>query len=342
MATLAQKIAAQNAAKRPTGLLDTLRFAGKVINEGLLNPNKFNAPSANRFKDSALGLLGGVPGVGDVASGAQAADYLNRGDKLNAGLAALGALPVIPNMAGIFIGKGAKTWDALNAAEAEKLFAGGANPKDVWKQTGTMRGADKELMQEISDNTMTMNLPMQDMASGTPSWMAEMGDMPAGPGNQIGMGPLGNIATHPNLYSAYPDIKNIQSEITQGNLPESGVMSFNSGGFPVSLTAAGPDARSPALHEIQHAIQKQEGWQAGGNPSEMRQTLGGGQFTGLYSPEELYGAYRRLSGEVLARLTQARLNMTMPQRLAAYPGDMMDVPMEQQIGLLGLGGKRNK
>jgi hypothetical protein len=67
-----------------------------VFNQGLLNPNQFNAPQANRFKDSLFGMAGVVPGVGDVASGMQAADFWNRGEKLNAGLSALGALPLIP------------------------------------------------------------------------------------------------------------------------------------------------------------------------------------------------------------------------------------------------------
>lgn len=69
---------------------------GDVLREGLLDPNKFNAVAANRFKDSVFGLLGGVPGVGDAASAVEAADLLNRGEKFGAGLAALGALPLVP------------------------------------------------------------------------------------------------------------------------------------------------------------------------------------------------------------------------------------------------------
>lgn len=47
-------------------------------------------------------------------------------------------------------------------------------------------------------------------------------------------------------------------------------------------------------------------------------------------------AYRRLAGEAEARLTQARMNMTMPERLASYPPDMFDIPPDRQIvrGLL--------
>lgn len=74
----------------------------------------------------------------------------------------------------------------------------------------------------------------------------------------------------------------------------------------------------------------------GGSPDQMRQILGNGEMTGLYSPGELNDAYRRLAGEAEARLTQARMNMTMPERLASYPPDMFDIPPDRQIvrGLL--------
>jgi len=101
----------------------------KVINKGLLNPNEYNAPAANRFKDSAFGLLGVVPGVGDAASAAESADLFNRGENFAGSLAALGALPLVPAIGGMFIGKGAKTWDVLKAQQAEELLAKGADPR---------------------------------------------------------------------------------------------------------------------------------------------------------------------------------------------------------------------
>lgn len=65
----------------------------QVFKEGLLNPNKYNAPAANRLKDSAFGLLGIVPGVGDAASAVESADLFKRGDKVGGFLSGLGALP---------------------------------------------------------------------------------------------------------------------------------------------------------------------------------------------------------------------------------------------------------
>jgi hypothetical protein len=69
----------------------------------------------------------------------------------------------------------------------------------------------------------------------------------------------------------------------------------------------------------------------------MRQVLGNGELTGLYSPEELNNAYLRLAGEAEARLTQNRMNMNMQERLQSYPYDMLDVPIDQLIvrGLFG-------
>lgn len=68
-----------------------------VINQGLINPNKFNAPNANRFKDSAFGLLGGIPGADAPVGFTQGADLWNRGEKGAAALSiAGGLLPFVP------------------------------------------------------------------------------------------------------------------------------------------------------------------------------------------------------------------------------------------------------
>lgn len=55
-------------------------------------------------------------------------------------------------MAGTFIGPSAKTWNAAKAAQAQKALDAGVPPEQVWAQTGTFRGADGKLRQEISDH----------------------------------------------------------------------------------------------------------------------------------------------------------------------------------------------
>lgn len=144
MATLAEKIKADNAKREKAkqeskGLLGGLLNAGRVVNAGLLNPNEYNAPAANRFKDLAFGLLGVVPGVGDYVSGAEAVDLFNRGENFAGSLAALGALPFVPALGGMVARHGneldqAVKMDAVNMEPG--WFRGGGVPDT--KKTGPM------------------------------------------------------------------------------------------------------------------------------------------------------------------------------------------------------------
>lgn len=59
------------------------------------------------------------------------------------------------NPTGMFIGASAKTWDKAAAEKAQKLLKDGVDPRQVWKETGTFKGADGALRQEIPDNLAT-------------------------------------------------------------------------------------------------------------------------------------------------------------------------------------------
>ena len=51
----------------------------------------------------------------------------------------------------MFIGPKAKTWNQAKADEAARMEKAGVDPVDIWRQTGTFRGADGIPRQEISD-----------------------------------------------------------------------------------------------------------------------------------------------------------------------------------------------
>jgi hypothetical protein len=53
--------------------------------------------------------------------------------------------------------------------------------------------------------------------------------------------------------------------------------------------------------------------------------------------DDPYQAYHHLAGEAEARATQARMHMDMPQRLATFPADSYDVPLDQLIVRYGDG-----
>ena len=59
------------------------------------------------------------------------------------------------NPAGMFIGATAKTWDKAAAEKAQKMLREGVDPRQVWKETGTFKGSDGALRQEIPDNLAT-------------------------------------------------------------------------------------------------------------------------------------------------------------------------------------------
>lgn len=67
------------------------------------------------------------------------------------------ALDWSPLALGTFIGKNSKLWNPAKADLAQQLEKAGASAEDIWRQTGTVRGAEGALRQEISDAPAKFN-----------------------------------------------------------------------------------------------------------------------------------------------------------------------------------------
>ena len=159
----------------------------------------------------------------------------------------------------IFTGESAKTWNQKEADRALAMEAYGVDPETIWKETGTFRGADKKWRQEISDA----------QAKGVYTHIA--------PSEQR----LSQVALeHPELLEAYPDIAKIQQFGLKGSKErgsyQATTMQTDDGppqllGEMVMVEAPneGMLART-AIHEMQHAIQRREGFQRGANPKEFK------------------------------------------------------------------------
>lgn len=105
------------------------------------------------------------------------------------------AAHAIPMIAGTFIGKGAKTWDALQAAEAMKRLETGENAANVYKETGYLISPwDKQLRKEISDVPAKMK-PTE--------WVTPYEEIPS-----YHQSTIGGAIEHPELFNAYPEYKN--------------------------------------------------------------------------------------------------------------------------------------
>ncbi|NDD92885.1 hypothetical protein EBZ37_12445, partial [bacterium] len=321
------------------------------------------APGAKKAEEALSTAADFIPFVGagksamqgDYGSAALQAGMDVAGGPLLKGAAALGG-KAIPALAGIFIGPKAKTWNKIAAKEFERLEAEGLSNKDAYLKTGTFRGVDGNLRQEISDNR---------------SYIKGKRDVEA---------KLPSVLFHPELFSAYPELKK-----TQANL------SVNAFGYPEGyffpekkrILAYGTnpkETRSVLLHEIQHNIQGLEDWGGGGNPNQTLDELIGGKASDYlknlqqsrnrlnkeweslttrvggdaanFSPEgqklisDMSGVeeaisglmgggrmpiYERLAGEAEARAVQQRMGYGPEGLREIFPLSSYDVPLDQLI-----------
>jgi 2-oxo-4-hydroxy-4-carboxy--5-ureidoimidazoline (OHCU) decarboxylase len=210
----------------------------------------------------------------------------------------LGAITPQPKF--IFVGENSKTWNKANANQALEMEKAGAKPEDIWATTGTFRGPEGKLRQEISDlpavfredqlpqapsvlSVATQYLrdkgvitnPNRDIASiGVPEELRkEAIDFATTKLQQMEQPKtlLGNVFEHPELLQAYPDLANIKvGKETSANYrgmfnPEKNTITTGGG----LIGGSTDQSRSTMLHELQHAIQETEGMAKGGNPKAM-------------------------------------------------------------------------
>jgi hypothetical protein len=152
-----------------------------------------------------------------------------------------------PALAGIFVGKGSRTWDALNAQKAKDLEKAGVDPKTIWQETGTWKGPDGKWRQEIGDQPAQIT---DDVFYGIKE-------------KQRFEGPMSKALSHEELYKAYPDTREIRSGFYAWRTPEGQYDRATD-----TITAGGPGTtsqKSAAIHELQHAIQQREGFAKGGS-----------------------------------------------------------------------------
>jgi len=267
----------------------------------------------------------------------------------------------------IFVGPTSRTWNQAAANKALEMERAGATPQDIWSATGTFRGPEGKLRQEISDAN---SMPGQKFYS----W-GEAKDLEQGNSTVV---MRQKALLHPELSAAYPDTKIIGVSLKPGR--EGGYYdpTFNNIGAPLSGPNNAAD-RSIMLHELQHAIQQREGFAEGGDPRTMILTLEkiaeqkrqqaqemfrmssandpldptkivkpGARQKGLqlekeareldekallayHSEQAKFDLYQRLAGEAEARAVQNRMNMTPQERLATFPYESYDVPVNQLI-----------
>jgi hypothetical protein len=254
----------------------------------------------------------------------------------------------------IFIGKTSKSWNQAAEEQALKMEKAGEKPEDIWMATGTFRGPEGKLRQEISDTSAKLTL-----GQGKPDAYGA-----------IEAKTFEGALEHPRLQKAYPELNEVKfqhwpKEEYQG-------ASFDPADNVITMgqKAMEPE-RGVALHELQHAIQRKEGFAKGGSPATVLNDWYAGVNSELsslvkqmdalpeferkfnkakqaqydvlrtkyddlmnqklYEPPDAEDAYRRLAGEAEARAVQERMNFSDVQRRVIYPYESYDVPVNQLI-----------
>jgi hypothetical protein len=257
-------------------------------------------------------------------------------ESINAGFNAFmgGGLGTAPKGAlRTFIGRNAKTWNPVAESKFLELEKAGVSPDQIWKQTGTVRGFDGKLRQEVSDKD----------AQAFFTHLQESGTTQLAP----------KALVNPAVEAAYPQFSNISQYGLREKLPGGFFEgTYTDGQFKGGLLMAkGPNVeglKSAGLHEMQHGVQAIEGFSTGTSPSgigkgeissvvtkraqklrnEAMDLLDKDKIAEAKAKESLANklieearmrAYLRNAGEAEARLTQRRMNLTEAERLANYP-----------------------
>lgn len=210
-----------------------------------------------------------------------------------------GKHPFIGDQVAVFHGPNSKSWDPEMIRLAAKLEKLGQNREKIWAATGVFRNSNGDWRMEISDYNMKVK--------GIPEHGKAM--------------KLGDVINHPELFKAYPLLKNMPiHSYKQGQDPNN----VNALGYylpstksigiqlPVddSSTQVGQDFmqwKRTLVHEIQHAIQnieKPRSMKSGNSDHEIKKAL---KRAGIdQSDYQVYAAWWK---EVDARMADSRLEV---------------------------------
>lgn len=252
-----------------TGLPKTIERMS--YGEPLTNIGRANVPLLKPETAEAMMTVAPMAGPAARGAGRLVGSQINRAMMGEGGLLA----PITPQPMRMFVGETSNTWNKEAAKVATQMEKAGASPRDIWEQTGTFRGAEGKLKQEISDKYSTIkgagnfeDVIMKAYERGV--------ERTKGTGQREYWQPykttVGDVFFHGNLEEAYPDLMKIESQMIPKGLDARGMFVIDDNGkkiIQVREDLASGKAESTILHELQHGVQEREGFARGGNISEF-------------------------------------------------------------------------
>lgn len=145
----------------------------------------------------------------------------------------------------MFAGPSAKTANQATLKIAQEMAANGASRKDIFNKTQWFQGVDGKWRFEIPDRAASLNENLADY------------------------GTVGQAVNHPALFEAYPQLKDVEFFATPLKTGAQGSWTGVPGQadtFPtLTVRQNATDPLSTTLHELQHGVQKIEGYAPGAN-----------------------------------------------------------------------------
>lgn len=242
-----------------------------------------------------------------------------------------------------------------NLSVARKMEEEKKDAKAIKMATGWERGADGKWRYEMPDAKIkdTMNVGGGHIVKRYEDDMLWNG------------GKLSKVIDAPELFKAYPQLKDvrIETDAIMNDMPSNG--EYNSKTNTITIHADELKYMNGILnHEIQHVIQDIEGFAKGGSPrlvrgevkmrfdevtKQIKQLRAEGKedeaktlieknrgLYNAYQKNDDFNSYKSLAGEVETRNVSARLNMTPEERRKSLAESTEDVARKDQI-FLGVG-----
>jgi hypothetical protein len=242
----------------------------------------------------------------------------------------------------IIAGPKSKTADLKMLKRAQELddrLQMGGNPKMegqkrdlIYRETGWWKGKDGQWRYWLDDSQAKLTDQMLES-------------------QYVEGRPMTTVMQHDALYDAYPGL--MQDKVDTVQLDPLRVRAGQYSGATGAISMRAPDAdslRKGVLHELNHAVQAEEGFAPGGNPEYASELVRKRLENDPYLPPEQQlpladhaflmslvdkprAAYRSLSGEAESRLVEL-LSDVAPSR-ARKPYKSFDVPEDKQLVLTG-------
>ena len=246
-----------------------------------------------------------------------------------------------------YAGEKAKNADKAALNTAKEMEKNGADAETIRQKTGWFRGADGKWRWEIDDSGMEyrrdgdaqlLNEPeyrrLQELTgkwaksfeeNGAPlsaSEEAEMDELQETYSDRVWDEKylLRDFLKHDELFKEYPYLNRVSLVFDELGYGEKGFFDRRSNTIVLSDSLIGT-AEDTLIHEIQHVIQKIEGFTGGSSPKYWDERMENGYSKRWASGEEMMPSelYRNTAGEIEARDAAARRSLTAEERRGRKP-----------------------